>query len=282
MSDPLLAALRADSADGPVVIAVTMARAGVRDTAAHRHARGQLFGAHRGLLTVGTAQGRWVVPATDAVWVPPQAEHSLRSHGAAFSGWSVYVAESACAALPAQACALRVSGLLREAVARAAQWPGDAPLGPAQARLAQVLLDEIALGEPALSGFALDGPALSRPADPAQRPIGLPMPTDPHLLRVAQALADDPADPRGLAEWAAFAHLSERSLSRRFAAQTGQSLLQWRQRARLMRALERLAAGDAVTAIALDLGYDSVSAFIAMFRRSLGATPTAYLKRLGT
>jgi len=282
MSDPLLAALRADSADGPVVIAVTMTRAGVRDTAAHRHARGQLFGAQRGLLTVGTAQGRWVVPATDAVWVPPQAEHSLRSHGAAFSGWSVYVAESACAALPAQACALRVSGLLREAVARAAQWPGDAPLGPVQARLAQVLLDEIAQGEPALSGFALDGPALNRLADPAQRPIGLPMPTDPHLLRVAQALADDPADPRGLAEWAAFAHLSERSLSRRFAAQTGQSLLQWRQRARLMRALERLAAGDAVTAIALDLGYDSVSAFIAMFRRSLGATPTAYLKRLGS
>lgn len=282
MSDPLLAALRADSADGPVVIAVTMTRAGVRDTAAHRHARGQLFGAQRGLLTVGTAQGRWVVPATDAVWVPPQAEHSLRSHGAAFSGWGVYVAESACAALPAQACALRVSGLLREAVARAAQWPGDAPLGPVQARLAQVLLDEIAQGEPALSGFALDGPALNRPADPAQRPIGLPMPTDPHLLRVAQALADDPADPRGLAEWAAFAHLSERSLSRRFAAQTGQSLLQWRQRARLMRALERLAAGDAVTAIALDLGYDSVSAFIAMFRRSLGATPTAYLKRLGS
>ncbi|MGO1002592.1 AraC family transcriptional regulator [Lysobacter sp. CA196] len=282
MSDPLLAAFRADSADGPVAIAVTMTSAGVRDTAAHRHARGQLFGAHRGLLTVGTAQGRWLVPATDAVWVPPQAEHSLRSHGAAFSGWSVYVAEPACAALPAQACALRVSGLLREAVARVAQWPGDAPLGLAQARLVQVLLDEIALGGPAPGGAALDRPALDGPADPAQRPIGLPMPTDPHVLRVAQALIEDPADPRGLAEWAAFAHLSERSLSRRFAAQTGHSLLQWRQRARLMRALERLAAGDAVTAIALDLGYDSVSAFIAMFRRSLGATPTAYLKRLGT
>ncbi|MGJ7904350.1 helix-turn-helix domain-containing protein, partial [Lysobacter sp. 1R34A] len=95
-------------------------------------------------------------------------------------------------------------------------------------------------------------------------------------------LSENPADPRGLADWAAFAHLSERSLSRRFAAQTGHSLLQWRQRARLMRAMERLAGGDAVTAIALDLGYDSVSAFIAMFRRSLGASPTAYLARLGT
>ena len=271
MSDPL-----------PVVIAVTMSRAGVRDTAAHRHARGQLFGAHRGLLTVGTAQGRWVVPATDAVWVPPQAEHSLRSHGAAFSGWSVYVAESACAALPAQACALRVSGLLREAVARAVQWSDAQSLDPAQARLARVLLDEIVPGGSAVGVLASGVLAPDQPGDPAQRPIGLPMPSDPRLLRVAQALADDPADPRSLADWAEFAHLSERSLSRHFAAQTGLSLLQWRQRARLMRALERLAAGDAVTAIALDLGYDSVSAFIAMFRRSLGATPTAYLKRLGT
>nr|WP_268828294.1 helix-turn-helix domain-containing protein [Lysobacter gummosus] len=56
--------------------------------------------------------------------------------------------------------------------------------------------------------------------------------------------------------------------------------MQWRQRTRLMRALERLAAGEAVTAVTLDLGYDSVSAFIAMFRRHLGATPTQYLKSL--
>ncbi|MCY1215799.1 HTH-type transcriptional regulator NimR [compost metagenome] len=50
----------------------------------------------------------------------------------------------------------------------------------------------------------------------------------------------------------------------------------WRQRARLMRAQEMLAAGAAVTTVALELGYDNVSAFIAMFKRELGTTPGRY------
>jgi AraC-like DNA-binding protein len=66
-------------------------------------------------------------------------------------------------------------------------------------------------------------------------------------------------------------------LTRRFAAETGMPFSEWRQRARLMRALELLMAGQPVTGIALDLGYDSLSAFIAMFRRSLGVSPSKYL-----
>jgi AraC-like DNA-binding protein len=34
-----------------------------------------------------------------------------------------------------------------------------------------------------------------------------------------------------------------------------------------------------VTAVAFDIGYESPSAFIAMFRRALGATPGQYLSR---
>ncbi|MFK3649580.1 AraC family transcriptional regulator [Lysobacter enzymogenes] len=259
-----LAAADALAGAAPLVFALGLSAHGVRETPEHAHARGQLFGAHRGLLSVGTGRGRWLVPASDAVWVPPHRPHSLRSHGPAFDGWSVYVAEAACAALPAEPCALAVSPLLRAAVARAAQWPSAAALDPAQERLAQVLLDEIALA------CASGGPDR----------LGLPMPQDPRLLRVARALADQPADPRGLAAWAELAHLSERSLTRHFAAETGYSLLQWRQRARLLRALERLAAGEAVTTVALELGYDSVSAFAAMFRRHLGAAPTHYLRGL--
>ena len=38
-----------------------------------------------------------------------------------------------------------------------------------------------------------------------------------------------------------------------------------------------LADGKAVTTIALDLGYDNVSAFIALFKRSFGVTPGHYV-----
>ncbi len=47
----------------------------------------------------------------------------------------------------------------------------------------------------------------------------------------------------------------------------------WRQQLRLLQALRLLAAGRPVTAVALEVGYDSASAFIAMFRRTLGTTP---------
>jgi AraC-like DNA-binding protein len=43
-----------------------------------------------------------------------------------------------------------------------------------------------------------------------------------------------------------------------------------------MRALELLAAGMPVTAVALELGYGNLSAFIAMFRREFGTTPGRY------
>jgi AraC-like DNA-binding protein len=254
MNDFLLPPAQLQSAEGPWVIAVARQAGGPRTTASHRHARGQLLGASSGLISVGTQGGQWVVPAIHAVWIPPHHPHSLRSHGP-FAGWSVYIDEAACAGLPPQPFTLRVSGLLHEIVERVVGWNGG-PMDTARARIAAVLLDEIA----------------TLPRDP----FGLPMPQDARLLRIARAMVDDLANNAGLEEWARHGGVSARTLTRRFKAETGFSFTEWRQRARLMRALERLAAGTPVTAIALDLGYDNLSAFIAMFRRTFGVTPTQH------
>ena len=45
-------------------------------------------------------------------------------------------------------------------------------------------------------------------------------------------------------------------------------------------AVGRLAGGASVTRVALELGYDSPSAFSAMFRRVLDATPSALARSL--
>lgn len=74
--------------------------------------------------------------------------------------------------------------------------------------------------------------------------------------------------------------MSSRTLSRRFVLETGFNFTAWRQRARMMRSLEMLAAGVPVTAIALDLGYSTASAFIGLFRRTFGETPASYRARL--
>lgn len=106
--------------------------------------------------------------------------------------------------------------------------------------------------------------------------LGLPLPRDPRLRRVAQALLEQPADGHSIDGWAALAGTTARPLSRRFPQEAGLSFVDWRQRARLMRALEMLAERTPVTTIAIDLGYSSVSGFIALFRRTFGVTPAAH------
>lgn len=246
--------LAARDANDPLIVALSGTDRGHRNLGLHHHPRGQLTALRHGLLTFGTEAGAWVVASDHAVWMPPHQPHFGYSHGP-FDGWSCYVGEQACAALPAHPCAIKVSGLLREAVMRAATWEG-ATLDDGQLRLALVILDELRIA--------------------ADEPFGLPMPRDARLVRIARALLHDPGDRRGLGDWAAWAALSERTLSRRFVAETGYSFTAWRQRARMMRALELLADGTPVTTVAIDLGYDSVSAFIALFKRTFQATPSAY------
>jgi AraC-like DNA-binding protein len=95
---------------------------------------------------------------------------------------------------------------------------------------------------------------------------------------VAEAIRDAPDDPRRLADWARVAAASPRTLERRFRRETGMSFGAWRQQARLLRALELLAAGEPVTATALQVGFETPSAFIALFRRALGTTPGRYFR----
>lgn len=220
----------------------------------HRHAHGQLMGTASGLLSIETGVGRWVVPAIHAAWIPPHTYHQLLSHGP-FEGWSVYVSESDCANLPRHSKIIKVSGLLREAAARAMTWE-NRTLDLAQERIAAVILDEI--------------------GNAAEERLSLPMPTDPRLVRVANALIEHPEDTRLMNEWARWAAIAPRTLSRKFSKETGFNFMEWRQHARLLRALEMLAERIPVTTITFDLGYGNVSAFIALFRRTFGMTPGRY------
>jgi AraC-like DNA-binding protein len=109
-------------------------------------------------------------------------------------------------------------------------------------------------------------------------PLHLPQPRDPRLRAVTGALLRDPGDARSLTAWSRHAGASARTLARGFLRETGMGFGAWRQQARLLRALELLAEGEPVTRVALELGYAGPSAFIAMFRRALGATPGRYFR----
>jgi AraC-like DNA-binding protein len=51
------------------------------------------------------------------------------------------------------------------------------------------------------------------------------------------------------------------------------SFSEWRKRARVLSALRRLCVGHEVSEVAAMLGYESTSAFVYMFRATLGISP---------
>lgn len=88
----------------------------------------------------------------------------------------------------------------------------------------------------------------------------------------------DPSNNGDLDHWARYGNLGRRTLTRLFRKETGMSFVEWPQYIRLLEALTRLTTGEPVTNVALDLGYESPSAFTAMFRRALGEFPRNYLR----
>ncbi len=109
-------------------------------------------------------------------------------------------------------------------------------------------------------------------------PFNLPEPKTPALQALCQQIQHEPGKPWTAAMAAAQLNMSERTLLRHFQKQTGLSFSEWVRRAKLMIALNYLAQGQSVLRVALELGYESHSAFSAMFRRILGASPSDYFQ----
>jgi AraC-like DNA-binding protein len=222
----------------------------------HSHRRNQLLYAIEGAMTVHSDAGIWVVPPHRAVWVPGGMRHQVRAGDAPLSMRTVKIEPHAVPGLPDQCCVVAVSPLLRELILAAVAFADAYDDRGADGRLARVLLDQIR-----------DLPAA---------PLHLPLLHDRRLKRVARALQSNPAEALSANDWAARAGVSPRTFSRLFQRDTGMTFRQWRQQLRLLAALRRLAAGQRVNQVALDLGYESPSAFVAMFRRALGTTPGRY------
>ena len=249
-----------ESAEGPPLIAYeARGEIPLQETDWHSHVRGQFFYVEEGLVVIRTEHGSYLLPPHRAGWMPPGCMHTVSIAGRSHA-WGVFIAPDAAVGLPERPCVVGVNDVFRAIVKRAATWPVDAVDRDAEKdRLFAVLLDEIR-----------HAPVES---------LHLPMPADRRLRRVAMAMYEHPHDTRGIDDWAAWAGMSSRTLTRLFRQETQCSVAQWRQQARLTRALERLASGDAVSVVSDALGYATPSAFVAMFRKAFGDSPGRYLAR---
>jgi AraC-like DNA-binding protein/mannose-6-phosphate isomerase-like protein (cupin superfamily) len=221
----------------------------------HAHAKHQLIYAVHGVMTVHTEGGQWVVPSTRAIWMPAGMTHSIRCIGVVHMR-SLYVRPDAAPNLPLASQVVGVSPLLRELIQAAVAVRTPYSANSRDGRLMRLMLDELRVL-----------PVL---------PLHLPLPSDASLRRICERLQQRPDDLSTLGDWAAHLRIDVKTIQRRFARETSMTFGQWRQQARLLRALERLAGGDKIVDIALGLGYDSPSAFATMFKRQFGLTPSQF------
>lgn len=222
----------------------------------HRHARSQLLLSLRGVLSCEVEGGLWIVPPQSAIWIPGGVLHRIAAAGG-LEGYNAFIDPAAAAALPASCCTWSTTPLLRELLVRAAALPLRYPEGGRESRLVALLLDEIGEGRPGK--------------------LHLPMPADPRLRRLADMIMADPADRGTVDAWAARTGLSERTLARLIARDTGMSFGRWRQQLRLMLALQMLAEGASIQQVSNDLGYESAGNFVTMFRKAMGVPPGRYM-----
>lgn len=225
----------------------------------HVHSWGQIIFASRGVMQVDAGGSRWAVPPMRCLWMPAGVEHTIRIIAETWMR-TIYVRPNLAVSLPTECKVLNVSPLLREIILETVRLRMLAQSVMTNVHLAAVLIDQL---------IAADEMSLK-----------ITMPADSRAVRLADIVSADPSNKSPLSELAKLAGASPRTLERLFVLETGLSVGRWRQQARLMMAVQLLVEGNPVSQAAFTSGYESPSAFVAMFRRQIGITPGRYLGNL--
>ena len=224
----------------------------------HRHRKGQLILSLEGAVTCEVAEALWLVPPQHAVWIPGNISHTCRATRNALL-FFLFVDRGA-TVMPDRCCTVAITPLVREMIRYlAAQRNASTPDARTE-RLVTVLLEHLS----------------SAPIEELHFPVS----GHPKIKLISDTLIADPSDRTTLRQWAARLATSERSLARVVENSTGLTFGRWRQQLHLMFALSQLAEGLPVQNVAGNLGYDSVNAFITMFKKALGKSPTQYFASL--
>jgi AraC-like DNA-binding protein len=244
-----------DLLDRPVVSICIETRQNDDELPLHSHRKGQLVVASRGSVMCRAPGGLWMVPPQGAVWIPGGVLHSncVSDFGIIY----VVFIEPSATKLPNFCCTFTILPLVRELIHRLSTFPPLYPIEGPTSRLGRVLLDEL--------------------VQMSTEQMYLPISPDNRLQQLAAALLRHPGDRSTLEEWATRYAMSERTLARLIVKQTGMTFGRWRQRLHILVALQRLSEGASVQTVSVDLGYESPSAFITMFKKTMGKSPRRFL-----
>ncbi len=211
-------------------------------------------------MTVHTNDNTWVVPPLRAVWIPAAVPHTIAMSGMVAMR-TLYLKPRLAKTLPRNCCVINVSPLLKELILHACSVSTLKKSTRWQQHLIDIILDQFQTVQ--------------------MVPLQLPHLSDPRAIRIAEVLMANPGNGRTLAQICTAGGASKRTVERLFQEEAGMTFGKWRQQLRLMQAMRLLAEGAKVTHAALEAGYSTPSAFISMFRKTLGTTPTLYFKLTG-
>jgi len=225
----------------------------------HRHDNGQFILVRRGILHGHVERNTWVLQAGMAAWIPPGLEHWGRASKSVELA-ALYLPHERCRNFPQVARPLLASSLIialcEHLIAGAA-----CKLAPDRAeRMMVLLVEEIA-----------EAPAAG---------LVLPLPGDPRLKRLTEALIANPSKRLTLAEWGRQVGATERTLMRLFRRETGLRFGEWYDRLLLSEAARGLADGLSNDRLAESLGFSSGDSFGHWFRRVTGDSPGRFIESL--
>jgi len=225
----------------------------------HSHASDQFIYAIRGVMEVASGQSCWLIPPHFAIWIPARTPHNIRMPGAV-SMRTLYLRPGLAARLPGTCTVLQVTPLLRELVVEAVRIGELRGRNPLHCALRDLIISNLHSASPI--------------------PSFVTIPNDRRAFLVAQSVM---ANLRACGPFKVLceqAGASPRTVERIFRREVGLSFESWRRQFRLMKAIELLATGCPVKEVAFELGYRQPSAFVEVFRRTLGATPKAWASSL--
>ena len=233
----------------------------------HHHPYHQVEYALSGVAEVETATDRFLLPPQQAIWIPAGLRHNTTLRGV--RSVSVFFAPEM---MPGgndlvargRARVLAAAPVIREMIGYGVRWPisrsDDAD------PTADVFFEALAR----LVGEWLDD----------EVPLHLPTSTDPIVAAIMAHTNDNLASVTMPSACRAVG-TSERTLRRRFLAETGMTWQAYVIHARLLRAMALLAGSDrTVLAIGVDVGFDSPSGFTRAFRNLTGDSPSRYRRRV--
>lgn len=226
----------------------------------HLHSSGEFNFCYKGVLNINVSDKHFLVPPQYGLWLPPHTEH-IAFNDDEVTHCCLYIVHEYCASLPKTPTILILNPLIRSILWFLQDQAIDSPKTDKDKRLLQVLVDQL--------------------AEMREIDSYLPASEDCTLKPILAFLDHHPNSELTLLELAALFNTTERTLIRHCKKELGMTLGEWKQRLRIIKAISLLDTTKyTIESIAFELGYNSASAFGAIFKKLIKMSPAEFRKRL--